>query len=170
MEFKKQVLRKIEEVLRTEFDEVRLENDILLNFLAENIADHEEWKAIGQVLFMPYVATEEKEEILKVYLTVARNVDTGKYPLFAPKLLELNAYTSFGQLGCTPEGEIYYQACIPIVGESVELAAKTFEFVTYEMFTFLDAFYPYILVLINEPDKLTLSRYMELMLEPEDEE
>lgn len=166
MEWKQETLSGIQKRLQDAGMRAELKGEIV-RFQIEGIGGREEWKAVGEACFIPYAATGEQEEVLQVYLTIAQNV-SAPYDKLAPKLLELNEGAMFGRIGLNEYAQLYYQSHIPVVGDDAVLAARTFEFVTYEMFTFLDAFYAYILVLVNEPDKLTLRRYMELMLKEEE--
>lgn len=167
MDWKQETLSGIRKRLENAGMRAELKGEIV-RFRMEGIGGREEWKAVGETCFIPYAATGDQEEILQIYLTIAQNVDGSLYGKLAPKLLELNEGAMFGRIGLNEYAQLYYQSHIPVVGDDAVLAARTFEFVTYEMFTFLDAFYAYILVLVNEPDKLTLRRYMELMLKEEE--
>lgn len=167
MEWRKQVMAELEKCLQE--NGVRTESaGELLQFVIEGIGNRKEWKALGQALFVPYTSAGEEEEIFQIYMTVAQNVDSGKKEQLAVKLMELNDGALFGRFGMNGMGQIFYQTRFPIVGQDLPMVKKTFEFVLFEMVTFLDAFYAYLLVIINEPEKLTLARYTELMLTEED--
>ena len=166
MEWKDQVLTELERYLIKNGMETE-PAEAMVHFVIKNIGDREEWKALGQISFVPYMATGE-EEILQIFLAAAKNVDLALKEVLSVKIMELNRAATFGHLGMDEQGLIFYQYRLPVVGKNLELVRKAFELVVYEMFTFLDAFYADILVIINKPDKLTLSRYMELMLMEEE--
>lgn len=167
MDWNNQVLAELEECLKENGMKTEPAKE-MIHFVISGIGDREEWKALGQISFVPYIATGKEEEIVQIYLAVAKEVDLALKEALGVKIMELNQAATFGHLGMDEQGLVFYQYRLPIVGHNLKLAREAFEFVLYEMVTFLDAFYAYLLVMINQPDKLTLNRYMKLMLMEEE--
>ena len=66
MEWKDQVLTELERYLIKNGMETE-PAEAMVHFVIKNIGDREEWKALGQISFVPYMATGE-EEILQIFL------------------------------------------------------------------------------------------------------
>ena len=97
MEWKDQVLTELERYLIKNGMETE-PAEAMVHFVIKNIGDREEWKALGQISFVPYMATGE-EEILQIFLAAAKNVDLALKEVLSVKIMELNRAATFGHLG-----------------------------------------------------------------------
>ena len=130
----------------------------MVYFLWDRISQQEDWRAVGEIQFLPYIAAYEDESILQIHLTVAQNVKKELLPELAPRLMELTDAVLLGRFGLDQEGHVYYTVRIPLVSTQPAEIAHCAALTLYEMVDFLDNFYAYLLVLVTEPQKLTLAQ------------
>jgi hypothetical protein len=153
----------IEEGIRCEI------KDSVAVFMITDIADNKDWRVVGQATYARY---HTGDFFINIHITVARKAKRELYDKICVKFAELNSMSVFGNLYMDGTDNIVYMYNIPLVRDDDYLTEQTFRMVFGEMRNFIEAYYAYILVVINEPDKLELSRYIELMTmdENEDEE
>ena len=133
-----------------------------LAFLVSNISQNEAWKVFGHVSFLPSGVTESEDpELMQLEWIVLEHVSDELRSQVEQKLHDLSNMTTFGYLAVNPYKDLVYHHSCPVAGHTADEVAALFEFIADEMLSFLDIYYPYLLVCLTDPERLTPDNYLE---------
>lgn len=165
MEIDQRMLSAVQTRLAKECDRIGQTLDGL-SFRLGNIAGEEDWKIFGNVRFVSASpGGENQPELMGVELIILRDVPETLLSEVQMRLHELGKLALFGNLILDEKHQVCYRYACPMTGRSDEETADLFEFVCYEMVTFVDTYYPYLLICVTEPERMTLTGYMEQLLQ-----
>ena len=165
MKIDQEMLSAVQTRLAKECDRIEQTVDGL-SFQLGHIAGEEDWRIFGSVRFASVAPGREKQpELMGVELIVLRDVPETLLSEVQMRLHELGKLSLFGNLILDDKQQVCYRYACPIAGRSAEETADLFEFVCYEMVTFVDTYYPYLLICVTEPERMTLTGYMEQLLQ-----
>ena len=165
MEIDQRMLSAVQTRLAKECDRIGQTVDGL-SFRLGHIAGEEDWKIFGNVRFVSASpGGENQPDLMGVELIVLRDVPETLFSEVQMRLHELGKLTLFGNLILDDKHQVCYRYACPMAGRSAEETADLFEFVCYEMVTFVDTYYPYLLICVTELERMTLTGYMEQLLQ-----
>lgn len=109
--------------------------------------------------FVPYQQTKEDEYILQIYFSLTE-LYTTKISLLLDHLDELNDHLALGRLCVLPGQEIGYQHRLPIKISAPGQAVTNVKQSLQVMLLFLFSFLPYVQLLAEDPESVTLVQYL----------
>ena len=76
------------------------------------------------------------------------------------RMHDLSKQTTYGRLAVNDRRQLVYDYACPVTGYGTQQIVQLFTSIAYEMFTFLDIYYPYLIVCTVDPEKMTWSDYI----------
>lgn len=125
------------------------------------ISGEERFQAIGKGMMLP---REEGMDCLRLEFILAQQVNPQKRPQIAQQLLQLQDLLLYGTLHLTAKGEVGYCCSIPVLPEYPQQGCQVANHMMYQLRVFLDTYYPFILLVINQPEKMTLEEYLDIIM------
>ena len=110
--------------------------------------------------FVPNQQAKEDEYILQIYFSLGK-LRTTKTSLLLERLEELNRHVTLGSLCFLSDLEIGYKHRMPIKVSTMNQAITNFECSMQLMLLFLLTYLPYVQILAEAPETITLARYLE---------
>jgi hypothetical protein len=144
--------------------EIEESEDEVVHAYFDNIGDYE-GAIMTEINFItPY--KDRDVEALQIFSTLAADVNDKLYPVIEEKINELNAMIIFGNFGLFPEGkQIFHRYVIPVQNGQSEFNSVNIKAAWEEIWSTLEYFLPYVLIVANEADIMEIDEYMEAMNE-----
>lgn len=132
-----------------------------LAFQVSQISENDQWKAVGVVSFLEeHVDDESKKGLMQLELTVLDDISPENLEEMKVRMHDLSKQTTFGWLAVNDRRQLVYRYACPVTGYGAEQIVQLFTSIAYEMLTFLDIYYPYLIVCAADTDKMTWSEYI----------
>ena len=148
------------ECLQTECDQIQ-NTDHGLSFLVAQISENDQWKAVGSVSFFEECVDRElKSRLMQMELTVLADIPPENLEELKVRMHDLSKQTTYGRLAVNDRRQLVYDYACPVTGYGTQQIVQLFTSIAYEMFTFLDIYYPYLIVCTVDPEKMTWSDYI----------
>lgn len=167
---KKELFKKVQDLLEQEKSETKVEIELEADQPGEEIL-HAFFSDIGdfdggiltEVNFLnPY--KDGDIEAMQFFSTVSADIREELFESIERRLNELNTLCIFGAFGLYREGkQIFHRYVVPVSLENPSIV--NLQIVWKEIFSTLMYLLPYILIISNEKDFMSIEEYMEAMSE-----
>lgn len=161
-QFEQTIFAEMEKLFRKEKEKVEIDqsDDEILHAFFEKIGDFD-GAIMTEVNFLdPY--KDKNVEAMQIFSTLSADIREDLFPCIEERLNELNTLCIFGAFGLYREGkQIFHKYVLPVSEENQQMAFLNIQTVWKEIFSTLRYLLPYVLIISNEKDFMSIEEYME---------
>ena len=160
------MFEQMKKLFREDGYKVEIEQSIdeILHAFFQNIGEIEA-SFMTEVNFIS--AYKDKDvEAMQIFSTLSADIREELFPSIEERLNELNSLCVFGAFALFRDGkQIFHKYVVPVSDENMEITVKNLQTVWKEIFSTICYLLPYILIISNEKDFISLNEYMEVLNE-----